>query len=248
MSNKAVRPCTLFALACLVLLCTLGLQPCAHGQSLAELMKERGELRFALCAGQAGSLEEECGVLDEETVWALRGNGSAILSAEGFSTSGEWLEQKDAVVIVSYMDDEVEYRSPYLQASVGLSRPQLMHFASPDVAKGAPASFKDLFASAATLTFYACVKPTYATTDEECGETSRQHYFRFSRDGTGAYGKATRKVPVRFTWTWKAPVITAYIKAESVGRFVQGRYLELDSPYRGRRTLVRYQLLEGQER
>ena len=55
MSNKAARPCTLFALACLVLLCTLGLQPsCAHGQSLAELVKERGELRFALCAGQAG--------------------------------------------------------------------------------------------------------------------------------------------------------------------------------------------------
>ncbi|MBR6467285.1 MAG: hypothetical protein IKT16_03920 [Desulfovibrio sp.] len=249
MSNKAARLCTLFALACLVLLCTLGLQPsCAHGQSLAELVKERGELRFALCAGQAGALEEECGVLDEETVWVLRGDGSATLRAKAFSTRGEWLEQKDAVVIVSHMDDVVEYRSPYLQASVGLIRPQLVHFASPDLDKDAPASFEELFAHAGTRTFYACVKPTYATTDEECSETSRQHYFSFSRDGTGAYGKATRKEPVRFTWTWKAPVITAFIKAESLGRFVQGRYLELDSPYKGRRGSARYQLLDGQMR
>ena len=249
MSNKAARPCTLFALACLVLLCTLGLQPsCAHGQSLAELVKERGELRFALCAGQAGALEEECGVLDEETVWVLRGDGSATLRAKAFSTRGEWLEQKDAVVIVSHMDDVVEYRSPYLQASVGLSNPHLMHFASPHLAKDAPASFADLFAHAETITFYACIKPTYATTEEECSQTSKQHYFSFSRDGTGSYGKATRNVPVRFTWSWKAPAVTAYIKAESVGSLVEGRYLELDSPYKGRRKLIHYKLLDGERR
>ena len=110
------------------------------------------------------------------------------------------------------------------------------------------ACFEDLFAKTQTLTFYACIKPTYATTEEECSQTSRQHYFSFSRDGTGSYGKATRNVPLRFTWSWKAPAVTAYIKAESVGSLVEGRYLELDSPYKGRRKLIHYKLLDGERR
>ncbi len=249
MTRAAACPSPLLTLACLALLGALGLQPSiARGQSLADLAKERGVLRFALCAGPAGSLEEECGVLDEETFWVLRDDGSATLHAEAFSTEGEWREQKGAVVIVSRTDDVVEYHSPYVQASVGLIKPQLMHFASPELEKGAPARFEALFANAASRTFYACVNPTYATTGEECSETSRQHYFTFNRDGTGAYGKATRKVPVRFTWTCKDPVVTAYIKAESLGRLVQGRYLELDSPYRGMRKLIHYQLFDGQAR
>ena len=249
MRNAANHSCSLPVLACLALLWASGLQPsCAHAQSLGELARQSGELRFALCASLGDTLEDECASLDEETVWILRDDGRATLRSETFSTEGEWQERKGAIVIVSHMDDEVAYHSPYLQASVGLSNPHLMHFASPHLAKDAPASFADLFAHAETITFYACIKPTYATTEEECSQTSRQHYFSFSRDGTGSYGKATRNVPLRFTWSWKAPAVTAYIKAESVGSLVEGRYLELDSPYKGRRKLIHYKLLDGERR
>ena len=242
------RHAPLLHLSCLALLGVLALGPaCAFGESLVDLAKERGKLRFGLCIGAPGGpVEENCEVLDKETCLVLRGDGTSSLHAEAFSTEGTWREKDGRLVVVSILDDEVEFHSPYLQARVGLDRPRLMHFASPGLAAEAPRRFEDIFGKAAERTFYACIKEPYATTDEECSETSRQHGFVLNRDGTGAYFKATRKVPARFSWTYKAPVITANFKVESLGRVIQDRYLELDSPYKEWRVRVNYRLLGGE--
>ena len=98
MRNAANHSCSLPVLACLALLWASGLQPaCAHAQSLGELARQSGELRFALCASLGDTLEDECASLDEETVWILHDDGRATLRSETVSA-----EQRACILAIRF--------------------------------------------------------------------------------------------------------------------------------------------------